>query len=102
MIRFLWTFPLFLLLLLFLFVIFLGILFVFLFLIRRPVYSYYVSGGKTREIIDLKEQKKKKWIAILALILIVAGLILLNYLKIDKNGKIYWEKKEKIQEQDYI
>ena len=116
MIRFFLTFPFFLLFLSFLFILFLGMLFAILvqFLMRTgrknkylpdesaSVFLYDAGAGQGREIIDLEEQKKKRWIAILTLVLIVAGLILLNYLKIDERGKIYLERKEKIQGQDYI
>ena len=105
MIQFFLTLPFFLLFLFFLVILFLGMLFTFLlqFLMRTGRRDKYLRDEwQGREIIDLQEQKRKRWIVILALVLIVAGLILLNYLKIDERGRIYWERKEKIQGQDYI
>jgi len=78
----------------------------------RARYKYFTEVCSVRdeegyrEIIDLDEQKRKKWIllwrTILVVILIIAGLILLNYLKIDQNGRIYLEKKQKIEDENYI
>lgn len=114
MLRFFLIFPFFFLLLFFLFVLFSGMLLAFLMqfltkkgrkyknLDREFVQGFNLNIENYREIIDLKERKKKKWIAILTVALIVIGLIFLNYLKIDKNGRIYWEKKQKVEKQEYI
>lgn len=113
MLKFFLTFPLFLLLLIFLFILFLGMLSIFLlqFFIRASRrYKYPQNDGTYyKQVIDLDERKwnirrgeKGKWIAVLLLVLVITGLILLNYLKIDENGRIYWEKKQKAGEQNYL
>lgn len=117
MLRYFFAFPFFILLVIFLFILFLGMLFAFVLQIlmrtgrkSRVSYDeptlfspYDATRGTYIEIIDIEEKKRKKWITIMTLILIGLGLMLLNYLKIDENGKVFWEKKQKIiEEQDYI